>query len=59
VEPADTPVVPDEIETPQIYEEGVARGEPLVPVDPPRTGNTTRSGRVTSGSTSPPSTIEV
>jgi len=58
VEPADTPVAPDEMVIPQIYEEEAAREEPPILVDPspPRTGNTTCGGRVTSTS-KPPSTV--
>jgi len=55
VEPADTPVVTDEIETPQIYEKKAARGEPPILVGP-RTGSTSHSSRIASGS-SPPSTV--
>jgi len=54
VEPADTPVTPDEIVIPQIREEEAVREEPPVLVDPlPHSGDTTRGGRVTSSSKSP------
>jgi len=56
VEPADTPVAPDEMEIPQIHEEEAARREPPVLVDP-RTGDAIRGGRVTS-SNSPPVQLE-
>jgi len=50
---ADTPVLSDKIETPQIHEEDEAvRREPPVQVDP-RSGDTTHSFRVTSGSRPP------
>jgi len=49
VEPADTPVVPDEMKSPQFYEEEVARGNHPYQWTH-RTGDTTRSGGVASGS---------
>jgi len=55
VEPADRPIVPDEMVIPQIHEEETAREEPPVLVDPPspRTGDTTRGGRIARSSKLP------
>jgi len=56
VEQADRPIIPNEMVFLQIHGEEAAREAPPVLVDPPRTGDTTRGGRVTSSS-KPPSTI--
>jgi len=49
VDLGDTPVIPDEMEIPQIHDEEVAREEPPVQVGP-HTEGPTRIGRVTSHS---------